>query len=115
MRIVFWLLIFCSLFFNAACEEKTKSPVSKASVLEIQIRPGIAREQEATLKEAFKQRGIAIVGGGSMDGTTTDIGLRVNDVKRQLPEIKAMLQQAKVGRESMIWQTKPKHLGHSVY
>lgn len=97
-----------------------KERFSQDSVAEIElqilIRPGIVPKQRHLIEDALMEAGCEVIGGGSdLEGDESDISVCVDSVKKRLPTIMLILQEAKIGRESVVSQILPAAVSYSVY
>ena len=84
--------------------------------LQILIRPGIPPKERQVIEDALMEAGCEVAGGGGIiDGTESDISVMVHSVKNRLPTIMQVLQDARVGRSSVVAQSVPKEAEYKVY
>lgn len=84
--------------------------------LQILIRPGIDPKQRHVIEDALMEAGCEVIGGGSnVEGLESDISVCVDSVKKRLPTIMSILQDAKIGRKSIVSQRLPEEAEYSVY
>jgi len=84
--------------------------------LQILIRPGIPPKERQVIEDALMESGCEVSGGGGIiDGTESDISVMVHSVKNHLPTIMRVLQDARVGRSSIVAQNIPEEIEYQVY
>ncbi|MDG1875543.1 MAG: hypothetical protein P8J27_16650 [Mariniblastus sp.] len=84
--------------------------------LQVLIRPGIPSKERKVIEDSLMEVGCEVAGGGGFhDGTESDISVLVHSVKHRLPIIMRVLQDARVGRKSIVSQSAPKVAEYKVY
>lgn len=80
------------------------------------IRPGLPKKERQIIEDALMEVGCEVFGGGgTKDGSESDISLRVESVKSMLPTVVAVLRAAEVGEESTVFQKLPAEVVYRVY